>query len=73
VSDPPDLDGVRHEYVNAGGLRAHVALAGPEDASPIVLVHGLSQAGFRGGFESRTICPRDRRPSADATTPEVPR
>ena len=33
----------------------------------------VSQAGFHGGFESRTICPRDRRPSADATTPEVPR
>ena len=33
----------------------------------------LSQAGFHGGFESRTICPRVRRPSSDATTTEVPR
>ena len=24
------------------------------------LLHPLSQAGFRGGFESRTICPRDQ-------------
>jgi hypothetical protein len=32
----------------------------------------LSQAGFRGGFESRTICPRVRRPSVDVTTTEVP-
>src|ERR1035437_410762 len=33
----------------------------------------MSQAGFRGGFESRTICPRERRLSTDATTQEVPR
>jgi transposase-like protein len=31
----------------------------------------LSQAGFRGGFESRTICPRVRRTSSDATIEEV--
>jgi pimeloyl-ACP methyl ester carboxylesterase len=43
VSDPPDLDGVRHDYVDAGGLRTHVASAGPEDAPPIVLVHGWPQ------------------------------
>lgn len=43
VSDPPDLDGVRHEYVTAGGLRMHVALAGPEAAPPILLVHGWPQ------------------------------
>jgi pimeloyl-ACP methyl ester carboxylesterase len=43
VSDPPDLDGVRHDYLDAGGLRLHVALAGPEDAPPIVLVHGWPQ------------------------------
>lgn len=43
MSDPPELDGVRHEYVDAGGLRTHVALAGPEDAPPIVLMHGWPQ------------------------------
>lgn len=43
MSAPPDLDGVRHDYVNAGGLRTHVALAGPEDAPPILLVHGWPQ------------------------------
>jgi pimeloyl-ACP methyl ester carboxylesterase len=43
MSDPPDLPGVRHEYVNADGLRVHVALAGPEDAPPIMLVHGWPQ------------------------------
>lgn len=43
MSAPPDLPGVRHEYVNAGGLRVHVALAGPEDAPPVLLVHGWPQ------------------------------
>lgn len=41
--EPPDLPGVRHAYVNAGGLRTHVALAGPDDAPAILLVHGWPQ------------------------------
>jgi pimeloyl-ACP methyl ester carboxylesterase len=41
--DPPALPGIRHEYVDAGGLRTHVALAGPEDAPPVLLVHGWPQ------------------------------
>jgi pimeloyl-ACP methyl ester carboxylesterase len=40
---PPDLDGVRHDWIDAGGLRTHVALAGPEDAPPVLLVHGWPQ------------------------------
>lgn len=40
---PPELPGVRHAYVDAGGLRTHVALAGPEDAPPLLLVHGWPQ------------------------------
>ena len=43
MSEPPQLPGVRHEYVDAGGLRTHVALAGPEDAPPVLLVHGWPQ------------------------------
>src|SRR5436305_2722226 len=43
MSEPPDLPGVRHAYVDAGGLRTHVALAGPEDAPPVMLVHGWPQ------------------------------
>jgi len=31
----------------------------------------LSQAGFRGGSEGRTIRPPERRTSPDATTEEV--
>jgi pimeloyl-ACP methyl ester carboxylesterase len=43
MSEPPELTGVRHEYVDADGLRVHVALAGPDDAPPVVLVHGWPQ------------------------------
>src|SRR4051794_9991824 len=40
---PPDAPGVTHDWVDAGGLRTHVALAGPEDAPPLMLVHGWPQ------------------------------
>jgi pimeloyl-ACP methyl ester carboxylesterase len=43
TSAPPELAGVRHDYVDAGGLRTHVALAGPEDAPAVMLVHGWPQ------------------------------
>jgi pimeloyl-ACP methyl ester carboxylesterase len=43
MSSPPELPGVRHDYIDAGGLRTHVALAGPEDAPPLLLVHGWPQ------------------------------
>jgi pimeloyl-ACP methyl ester carboxylesterase len=42
-SPPPELPGVRHDYVDVNGLRTHVALAGAEDRPPIVLVHGWPQ------------------------------
>src|SRR3954452_10576195 len=40
---PPDVPGVTHDWVDAGGLRTHVALAAPEDAPPLLLVHGWPQ------------------------------
>ena len=43
MSDLPPLAGVRHEHLDVAGLHMHVALAGPEDAPPIVLVHGWPQ------------------------------
>ncbi len=42
--DPPALDGVEHRWITTpGGLRIHVALAGPEDGAPVMLVHGFPQ------------------------------
>ena len=43
MSDPPALPEVTHEFVNAGGLRTHVALAGSPGAPSILLVHGWPQ------------------------------
>jgi pimeloyl-ACP methyl ester carboxylesterase len=57
----PEVEGVTHQYVNANGLRMHVAVAGPEDGDPVLLLHGwpehwwlwhnvipaLAQAGYR--------------------------
>ena len=43
LQTPPDVPGVTHEWIDAGGLRTHVALAGPEDAPPLLLVHGWPQ------------------------------
>ena len=39
--DIPHVAGVDHEFVDAGGLRTHVALAG--DGPPVVLLHGWPQ------------------------------
>jgi pimeloyl-ACP methyl ester carboxylesterase len=56
---------VEHRYVDARGLRTHVALAGPENGDPVVLVHGWPQHWWiwRGvlpalaGAGYRCICP----------------
>jgi pimeloyl-ACP methyl ester carboxylesterase len=41
--DLPHVDGVSHRFVDAGGLRMHVAEAGPADGEPVVLLHGWPQ------------------------------
>jgi pimeloyl-ACP methyl ester carboxylesterase len=39
----PAVEGVEHRYVDAGGLRMHVAEAGPPDGEPILMLHGWPQ------------------------------
>lgn len=39
----PEVEGVEHIYVNAGGLRMHVAASGPEGGDPVMLLHGWPQ------------------------------
>src|SRR3954451_538232 len=39
----PELPGARHSWVDAGGVRLHVAELGDADAPPLLLVHGWPQ------------------------------
>jgi pimeloyl-ACP methyl ester carboxylesterase len=43
-ADPPQVPGVTHRYVDAGGLRVHLADAGEGD--PVLLLHGWPQHHF---------------------------
>jgi pimeloyl-ACP methyl ester carboxylesterase len=60
MGEPPELSGVRHEYVEAGGLRTHVALAGPADAPPVLLVHGWPQSWWTWRHIIPTLAERFR-------------
>lgn len=48
----PQLQGVRHRFVNAGDLKTHVAVAGQGD--PVVLLHGWPEHWYAW----RTVIPR---------------
>src|SRR4029079_3269623 len=50
----PEVPGVRQEWVSAGGLSVHVAMAGPEDAEPVLMLHGWPQHWY----EWRGLVPR---------------
>jgi pimeloyl-ACP methyl ester carboxylesterase len=39
----PEVSGVSHRWVNASGLRVHLAEAGPEGAEPVLMLHGWPQ------------------------------
>lgn len=39
----PQVDGVRHRFVTASGVRFHLAEAGPPGAPPVLLLHGFPQ------------------------------
>jgi pimeloyl-ACP methyl ester carboxylesterase len=36
----PHVEGAEHRFVEANGIRIHLAEAGPEDAPPLVMLHG---------------------------------
>ena len=39
---------ITHQYVQANGLRFHIALCGPEDGPPVMMLHGFPE--FWGGW-----------------------
>ncbi len=43
ADEMPVAAGVDHRFIDAGGLRVHVAEAGPPDAPPVLLLHGWPQ------------------------------
>jgi pimeloyl-ACP methyl ester carboxylesterase len=61
----PHVDGVAHDWVDAAGLRTHIATAGPDDGDPVVCLHGWPQhwylwrevIGPLAGAGHRVICP----------------
>jgi pimeloyl-ACP methyl ester carboxylesterase len=43
VAEIPEVEGVEHRFVDALGLRVHVAEAGRADGPPVLLLHGWPQ------------------------------
>jgi pimeloyl-ACP methyl ester carboxylesterase len=64
-ADFPHVDGVSHRFVDAAGLRVHVAEAGPEGGDPVVCLHGWPQHWYEwrrliaplAAAGKRVICP----------------
>jgi pimeloyl-ACP methyl ester carboxylesterase len=60
----PHVDGVEHRFVEANGIRIHVAEAGPEDAPALVMLHGWPEHWYIWRHligpmaqERRVVCP----------------
>ena len=45
MTDFPRVEGVEHRFVEAGGLRVHVAEAG--EGEPLLLLHGWPEHWFQ--------------------------
>jgi pimeloyl-ACP methyl ester carboxylesterase len=43
----PDIGGITHRDVQAGGLRVHVVEAGPADGPPVLVLHGWPQHWYQ--------------------------
>ena len=64
ADDIPAVEGVEHRFVDANGIRVHVAEAGPAEAPAVLLLHGWPQHWYmwRGvmaalGGEYRLLAP----------------
>ncbi|MCW3039580.1 MAG: Chloride peroxidase [Solirubrobacterales bacterium] len=55
VREWPPLDGVRHELLHAGGIDVHVALSGPADGPPVLLLHGFPELWLSWRHQLRAL------------------
>jgi pimeloyl-ACP methyl ester carboxylesterase len=51
----PDLPGVRHAQLHAGGIDVHVASTGPEGGRPVLLLHGFPERWFSWRHQLRAL------------------
>jgi pimeloyl-ACP methyl ester carboxylesterase len=58
TAEPPEIAGVEHRYVDAGGLRVHVAEAGAGE--PVLLLHGWPQHHYMWHRVIERLAPRYR-------------
>jgi pimeloyl-ACP methyl ester carboxylesterase len=58
VQDLPQVDGVEHRFVDADGLRVHVAEAG--DGPPVLLLHGWPQHWYMWREVIKRLAPQFR-------------
>jgi pimeloyl-ACP methyl ester carboxylesterase len=58
TGEPPDVEGIEHRYVDAGGLRIHVAEAG--EGEPVLLLHGWPQNWLMWRRVIKGLAPRYR-------------
>lgn len=60
MSEPPHVEGVTHRYVEANGIRFHVAEAGPSDGDPVLLLHGWPQHWYEWRYLIPSLADRHR-------------
>ena len=58
MGGPPEIPGVEHRYVDAGGLRVHLAEAG--EGEPVLLLHGWPQHHYMWRRVIERLAPRYR-------------
>jgi pimeloyl-ACP methyl ester carboxylesterase len=56
ATPPPEIPGVTHRYVDAGGLRVHLAEAG--EGEPVLLLHGWPQHHYMWRRVIERLAPR---------------
>ncbi len=45
------MSALTYQFIRANGINLHVALAGPKDGNPVILLHGFPDASF--GWEKQ--------------------